>query len=85
VLIPLLFNEAKDVSMQMRLVSENLMTRVQQEQYKRIHGELFRFWDRYEEDEGFTTSQLLRATSRLLGLGPIPQTADDHGEDDDGL
>ena len=60
VLVPLLRAEAQDVSITVRLVSENLVTRNQRKKYAKIHGRLFDLWDQYEEEEEYTTSKLLR-------------------------
>ena len=68
-LVPLLLAEADEVTLQMRLVSENLLNRIHRKQYKRIHGKLFELWAKYLDGE-ITTSQLLRVTSKLTGLGP---------------
>lgn len=80
VLVPLLHNEAKDVTVTVRLVSENLVTRNQRLKYKRIHGRLFDLWDKYEDEDEYTTSKLLREASRLAGLGPIPTMSEDGTE-----
>lgn len=70
VLVPLLRAEAEVVDLQMRMVSENLLTRIQKKKYLKIHGRLFDLWDKYE-DEDISTSQLLRGCSHIIGLGPI--------------
>ena len=59
-LVPLLLAEVDDLTVQMRLVSENLLNRINRKQYKRIHDKLFALWDKYEDVE--ITSQLLIAT-----------------------
>lgn len=70
VLVPLLKREAAVVDLQIRLISDNLLTRHHRKKYASLHGRLFASWDRYEDDE-ITTAQLLREVSNIAGLGPI--------------
>lgn len=79
-MIPLLKKEAAIVDMQIRLVSDNLLTRIHKKKYATIHGRLFTAWDRYEDDET-TTTQLLREVSNIAGLGPIDSGDAIHDED----
>ena len=65
----LLLREADEVKLQMRLVSENLLTKVHREKYKKIHGKLHELWDKYDDGD-LSTSSLLRAASQIAGLGP---------------
>ncbi|XP_045212437.2 uncharacterized protein LOC123563591, partial [Mercenaria mercenaria] len=82
VLVPLLRSEAEDVTITVRLVSEHIVTRTHREKYKKIHQQLFNMWDKYENQDDYSTSQLLRECSHLVGIGPIPASIDDHGDDD---
>ena len=41
----------------MRLVSENLLTKITRKQYSTSHGKLFELWDRYEDGEISTSKQ----------------------------
>ncbi len=66
IMVPLLRTEANDVDIQVRLVSENLLTRNQRTKYRRVHGRIFEIWDKYEDDDNYTTSKLLREASHLL-------------------
>ena len=50
------------------LVSEQMVTRNHRMQYKK----LYEIWDRYESEDEYTTSRLLRESSNLVGTGPIP-------------
>ena len=65
-LIQLLHQEAKTVSLQMKLVKEAKLCRYQRKLYKRLQGQVFKLWQRYEDGE-LKTSQLLAACSRLHG------------------
>ncbi|XP_052809495.1 uncharacterized protein LOC128237959 [Mya arenaria] len=80
VLVPLLRDESETVDLQIRLVSEHLLTRIQRKKFASIHGRLFDAWDRYEEDE-LTTTQLLRRISNIAGLGPTTPSDDVHDGD----
>jgi len=80
VLVPLLRSEAETVDLQIRLVSENLLTRIHRKQNVNTHGRLFEAWDKYEDDE-MTTTQLLRTCSHIAGLGPDTTTDAIHDED----
>jgi hypothetical protein len=59
-----------------------MLTRVRRKQYKAIHDKLFDLWDKYEDGD-ITTNQLLKNSSHIMGLGPIPATVDDHCDDED--
>lgn len=74
VLVPLLLGEAETVNVQMRLVSENLLTRTHRQQYRHIYGKLFDLWDQYD-DGLISTNKLLRACSQINGLGPTTTSA----------
>ncbi|KAH3840842.1 hypothetical protein DPMN_114299 [Dreissena polymorpha] len=60
-----------------------LPTNQQTMQYKKLHDKLYEIWDRYENEDEYTTSRLLRESSHLVGSGPIPANIEDHGEDED--
>ncbi|KAH3885055.1 hypothetical protein DPMN_009043 [Dreissena polymorpha] len=67
--------------MMIRPVSEHALRRVHRKKYKEIHGRLFLIWEKYEDDET-TTTQLLRACSRVAGLGPDTSYDQVHDEDE---
>jgi DNA-binding MltR family transcriptional regulator len=80
VLVPLLRREAETVDLTIRLVSEHALTRVHRKIFKEVHGRLFEIWEKYEDDD-MTTTQLLRACSHIIGLGPSTTQDDIHDED----
>ncbi|KAH3739925.1 hypothetical protein DPMN_046615 [Dreissena polymorpha] len=80
-LVPLLRREADRVDLTIRLVSEHALTLVHRKKYKEIHGRLFLIWQRHEDDET-TTTQLLRACSRITCLGPDTSHDQVHDEDE---
>ncbi|KAH3724253.1 hypothetical protein DPMN_050068 [Dreissena polymorpha] len=47
-MVPLLRTEADDVTLTVRLVSEQMVTRNHRMQYKKLHDKLYEIWDRYE-------------------------------------
>jgi hypothetical protein len=59
-----------------------MLTKIRRKQYKAIHDKPFNLWDKYEEGE-ITTNQLLKNSSHIMDLGPIPATIDDHDDDKD--
>ena len=59
VLVPLLRKEAEGVTLQMQLVSENLLNKIHRKQYRQIHGRLFDVCYKYDDGD-ITTLQLLR-------------------------
>ena len=69
VLVPLLQKEAEGVNLQMRLLSENLLTDIHRKKYRQILCRLFDLGDKYDDGD-ITTSQLLRACGKISGLGP---------------
>ena len=75
--MPLLLKDAQTVDLQMRLVSENLLTKIPRKQYSTIHGKLFELWDRYEDGE-ISASKLLKACSTITGLGPVASVTSDY-------
>jgi len=76
VMVPLLRDEARDVTVTARLVSESMVTRNQRLVYKNTHGRILALWDAYEDDETYSTSRLLREVSYLTGTGPLPLVDD---------
>ena len=56
--MPLLLNDAQTVGLQMRIVSENLLTKTTRKQHSTIHGKLFELWGRYEDGEISTSKQV---------------------------
>ncbi|XP_052268633.1 uncharacterized protein LOC127870010 [Dreissena polymorpha] len=80
VLVPLLRREAETADLTIRLVSEHALTRVHRKIFKEVHGRHFEIWEKYEDDD-MTTTQLLRACSHIIGLGPSTTQDDIHDED----
>lgn len=66
VLIQLLHEEAKLVSLQIRLVSERKLKRMQRSVYRQLQSRIFTLWEEYKSGER-TSKQLLRACARLYG------------------
>ena len=66
VLIQLLHEEAKLVSLQIRLVSERKLKRMQRSVYRQLQSRIFTLWKKYKSGER-TSKQLLRACARLYG------------------
>jgi len=60
VIVPLLRDEARDVTITARVVSESMVTRNQREVYKNTHGRILALGDAYEDDKSYSTSRLLR-------------------------
>ena len=65
-LITLLHEESRLTSLQIRLVSERKLCRIQRKTYRQLQSKIFNLWDRYENGEQ-SVKQLLRACSRLYG------------------
>ena len=61
--------ESETVNIQIRLVSENLISKIRRKKYAGIHGGLEKAWDLHEEDD-ITTTALPRTVSHIAGLGP---------------
>ncbi|KAH3851985.1 hypothetical protein DPMN_094474 [Dreissena polymorpha] len=55
-MVPLLRTEANDVTLTVWLVSEQMLTRNHRMQYKKLHDKLYEIWDRYENEDEYTTS-----------------------------
>jgi len=66
VLITLLFQEAKDVTIQTKLVKEKKLKRHQTKQTKKIQGRLWNLWDQYRV-KSISTSALLDACASMYG------------------
>lgn len=65
-LTTLLFQEARDVQLQCKLVKEKKLRRFQTKQTGQIQGRLFALWEKYGRRD-ITTSQLLDACAALYG------------------
>ena len=61
--------EVEFVDLQVQLVSENKMCRLQRASYRHMQHQIFQFWDEFNAGKK-TVSQLLRSIGRLYG----PQT-----------
>lgn len=66
VLVTLLYNEAKEVTIQTKLVKEKKMRRHQTKQTKKIQGRLWKLWEQYRT-KAISTSALLDACASLYG------------------
>lgn len=66
VLITLLFQEAKDVPVQAKLVKEKKLQRHQSKQSRQIQGRLWNLWERYRLNQ-LCTSALLDACASMYG------------------
>lgn len=64
VLIKLLHKEAQLTAIQIRLVSEKKLRRIQRRKYRDLQARIFDLWDQYEADEK-SARQLLKACSYL--------------------
>lgn len=65
-LINLLHQEAKLVSIQVRLVSEKKLKRIQRRKYRVLQARVFNLWGKYENNVK-SAEELLRACSYLNG------------------
>jgi len=66
-MVPLLHSEAKLASLNVRLLSEGCVTRVQRRAYTKLHTRISKYWDEFEAGSGSAMS-LLRACGRLCGV-----------------
>ena len=66
VLVPFLWEEAKLVDHQVRLVQDQLYTRDNRQKYCRIQSRLNSLWDQYK-DGAISTSDLLKQTASMYG------------------
>ena len=65
-LIYLLYKEAKLTSLNVHMVAEKKLRRVQRRRYRQIQAKVFSLWGQYEEGDK-TARQLLKACSLLVG------------------
>ena len=65
-LIKFLHKEATLTALQIRLVSEKKLKRIQRRKYRELQAKLFELWDQYEAKERSAKS-LLKACSHLNG------------------
>ena len=65
-LIQLLGEEAKLVSLQVRLVRARKLRRVQRRKYRLLQAKIFSSWDDYENDT-INSRSLLEAVAKLYG------------------
>ena len=66
-LIELLHREAKIVAIQIILVSNQKLTRIQRRANRQLQSKVFGLWEKYENGER-TAAHLLKSMSRLNGL-----------------
>lgn len=70
-LVKLLHNESRLVSLQAQHVSESRLKRYQRKTYVNIHKKLFKLWGEYSDtDKEMSTSSLLRACSGIYNPTP---------------
>lgn len=65
-LVQLLHQEARLASLQIRLVSEKKLRRLQKKSYRKMQAKIFNLWDEYQQQK-MTAKQLLRACAHLYG------------------
>ena len=65
-LIQLLYREARLTAIQIRLVSEKKLRRIQRRKYRELQQRIFELWDQYEAGER-SARRLLKACSYLNG------------------
>ena len=66
ILIQLLHREARLTALQIRLVSDKKLKRIQRLNYRQLQSKLFDLWEEYEANER-SAKQLLKACSYLNG------------------
>jgi len=64
-LIELLNKEAKLASLQIRLVSDRKLKRIQRRQYLEVQARLFDAWDKFQSGE-ISANRLLKTASRVI-------------------
>ncbi len=64
-LIELLAEESEFVDYQIKLVSTGKLQRYQREAFRRKQSNIFSIWDKYNNNESFTSIDLLTAVSRV--------------------
>ena len=65
-LIALFHEESSLTNLQIRIVSERKLSRIQRKTYRQLQSKIFSLWDQYENGER-AIKQLLRACSELYG------------------
>jgi len=65
-LLQLLYKEAKLTALQIRLVSDRKLKRIQRRKYRDLQTKLFDLWDQYEANER-SAKRLLKACTEGLG------------------
>ena len=63
-LVELLFQEAKLTSLQIRLVSDKKLKRIQRKEYRNVQARLFEAWDKYQNGD-ISVERLLKTASHL--------------------
>ena len=64
-LVELLFQEAKLTSLQIRLVSDKKLKRIQRKEYRNVQARLFEAWDKYQNGD-ISVECLLKTASHLV-------------------
>jgi hypothetical protein len=65
-LVNMLYLESKDISRQMKMVSEGKMQRYQRKKTREVEGRLFELWDEYCHRD-FNATQLLKRCANIYG------------------
>ena len=65
-LVELLHQEARVVSIQIRLVSEGKLSRIQRKKYRLLQAKLFKFWEDHSNGD-LSARRLLKLCSYLNG------------------
>ncbi len=65
-LVPLLHVEARQVTLQLKLLSDNKLKRRQRKRYRDLQGKLFALWDKLQTEE-LSDNSFLTACSKLYG------------------
>jgi hypothetical protein len=65
-MVELLHREARLTSIQIRLVSEGTLKRIQRRKYRQLQTKIFNLWDDFNNNQK-STRQLLKAVSRMNG------------------
>lgn len=63
-LVELLFQEAKLTSLQIRLVSDKKLKRIQRKEYRNVQARLFEAWDKYQNGD-ISVERLLKTALHL--------------------
>ncbi|XP_033762412.1 uncharacterized protein LOC117343950 [Pecten maximus] len=75
-LVPLLHQEGRLVTLQMRLVAEQALRRQQTTVYRRIQGKIQTLWDQYAEQE-ISSSTFLKTVGKIYCPATVRPTPDD--------